>query len=88
MPSKTLNQSPETLVLGAGPAGLACAMELSREGRVCTVVERDELIGGLAKTLTVREGDVPAEIAAVFDIESLGLGSCEKILRLHFATIP
>ena len=57
MPSKTLNETPETLVLGAGPAGLACAMELSREGRVCTVVERDELIGGLAKTLTVREGD-------------------------------
>ena len=57
MPSKTLNETPETLVLGAGPAGLACAMELSREGRVCTVVERDELIGGLAKTLTVREGE-------------------------------
>jgi len=57
MPSKPLNKAPETLVLGAGPAGLACAMELSREGRVCTVVERDELIGGLAKTLTVREGD-------------------------------
>ena len=28
--------------------------------------------------LTVREGDVPAEIAAVFDIESLGLWCCDK----------
>ena len=44
-------------MLGAGPAGLACAMELSREGRRCTVVERDDQVGGLAKTLTVREGD-------------------------------
>ena len=35
--------------------------------------------------LTVREGDVPAEIAAVFDIESLGLSCCERIIR--FATM-
>lgn len=46
-----------TLVLGAGPAGLACAMELSRKGHSCTVIERDDQIGGLAKTLTIREGD-------------------------------
>jgi protoporphyrinogen oxidase len=52
-----LNPRPEILVLGAGPAGLACAMELSRKGRTCTVVERDSQIGGLAKTLTIREGD-------------------------------
>jgi protoporphyrinogen oxidase len=57
MPTPKLNEAPEILVLGAGPAGLACAMELSRKGKTCTVVERDEQIGGLAKTLTVREGD-------------------------------
>ena len=49
--------APEILILGAGPAGLACAMELSRKGKRATVVERDEQIGGLAKTLTIREGD-------------------------------
>ncbi len=49
--------APEILILGAGPAGLACAMELSRKGKRATVVERDEQIGGLAKTLTLREGD-------------------------------
>ena len=49
--------TPEILVLGAGPAGLACAMELSRKGKACTVVERDQQIGGLAKTLTITEGD-------------------------------
>lgn len=47
----------DILILGAGPAGLACAMELSRKGRHCTVVEKDEQVGGLAKTLTLREGD-------------------------------
>ncbi|MFK7740950.1 MAG: FAD-dependent oxidoreductase [Planctomycetota bacterium] len=52
-----LNPTPETLVLGAGPAGLACAMELSRKGKSCSVVERDDQIGGLAKTITFREGD-------------------------------
>jgi protoporphyrinogen oxidase len=48
---------PEILILGAGPAGLACAMELSRQGKRSTVIERDEQIGGLAKTLTIREGE-------------------------------
>ena len=57
MSAVKMNETPETLVLGAGPAGLACAMELAREGRQCTIIERDEQIGGLAKTLTIREGD-------------------------------
>lgn len=50
--------TPGVLVLGAGPAGLACAMELSKKGRKALVVERDEQVGGLAKTLTIREGDL------------------------------
>ena len=48
---------PDILILGAGPAGLACAMELSRKGRHPTLIEKDELVGGLAKTLTIREGE-------------------------------
>ena len=47
----------DILILGAGPAGLACAMELSRKGRPCTIIEKDEQVGGLAKTLTIREGN-------------------------------
>ncbi len=46
----------EILIIGAGPAGLACAMELAHAGKKATLVERDEAIGGLAKTLTFREG--------------------------------
>ena len=57
MPDSKLNATPEILVLGAGPAGLACTMELSRKGKTATVIERDDQVGGLAKTLTFREGD-------------------------------
>ena len=47
----------ETLILGAGPAGLACAMELSRADRKSVIVEKDEKVGGLAKTLEFHEGE-------------------------------
>lgn len=57
MPTPRLNPAPETLVLGAGPAGLACAMELSRKGKKCSIVERDHQVGGLAQTITIKEGD-------------------------------
>jgi len=58
MPTRPLDRNPAILILGAGPAGLACGMELSRNGRPSTIIERDEQIGGLAKTLTIREGDL------------------------------
>lgn len=48
---------PDILILGAGPAGLACAMELSRAGRHPTIIEKDAQVGGLAKTLEFREGE-------------------------------
>jgi len=48
---------PDILILGGGPAGLACAMELSRKGRPSTIIEKDDQVGGLAKTLRIVEGD-------------------------------
>lgn len=48
----------EILIIGAGPAGLACAMELARAGEKAVLIERDDAIGGLAKTLTFREGEL------------------------------
>jgi len=38
------------LVAGAGPAGLSAALALARAGRAAVVVERDEAVGGLART--------------------------------------
>ena len=57
MQSPRLEAAPQILILGAGPAGLACAMERARKGIRSTIVERDEQVGGLAKTLRITEGD-------------------------------
>ncbi|HZS13181.1 MAG TPA: NAD(P)/FAD-dependent oxidoreductase [Candidatus Dormibacteraeota bacterium] len=39
------------VVIGAGPAGLAAAEELQRHGVSCVVLEKDSVIGGLARTI-------------------------------------
>jgi protoporphyrinogen oxidase len=44
-----------TVVIGAGPAGLAAAHELSTLGRDVTVLEQDDQVGGIARTV-VYEG--------------------------------
>ncbi|NOS67621.1 MAG: NAD(P)-binding protein [Candidatus Peribacteraceae bacterium] len=51
------DSSVNTLILGAGPAGMASAMELVRAGKSVTVVEKADQVGGLAKTLTYIEED-------------------------------
>ncbi|MCX6803483.1 MAG: FAD-dependent oxidoreductase [Candidatus Diapherotrites archaeon] len=47
----------DILIIGAGPAGLACAMELSKGKKVeSTIIEKTDSAGGLAKTLIFKEG--------------------------------
>ena len=46
----------EVLIIGAGPAGMAAAMELSKANKKFLVVEKQDKIGGLAKTHTFKEG--------------------------------
>ncbi len=46
---------PRTLVIGAGPAGLTAAYELTKRGATVTVVEGDAMVGGISRT-AVREG--------------------------------
>ncbi|HMK97230.1 MAG TPA: FAD-dependent oxidoreductase, partial [Acidimicrobiales bacterium] len=43
------------VVIGAGPAGLTAAYELARLGQTCTVLEADEVVGGISRTV-VRDG--------------------------------
>jgi protoporphyrinogen oxidase len=45
------NSSAPTLVLGGGPAGLTAGYLLAKQGRPVTVLESDEQVGGLAKTV-------------------------------------
>ncbi len=41
----------ETLVIGAGPAGLTAAYELSKLGRRAIILEADEQVGGISRTV-------------------------------------
>src|SRR5580658_2453265 len=47
--------SGATVIVGAGPAGLTAAYELSRAGRRATVLEQDpEHVGGIARTINYK----------------------------------
>ncbi|MGI9578181.1 MAG: NAD(P)/FAD-dependent oxidoreductase [Microthrixaceae bacterium] len=60
------NQSPDSgavadatadpiVVIGAGPAGLTAAYELSKAGRSCDILEATDVVGGISRTAT-RDG--------------------------------
>lgn len=44
----------QAVVIGAGPAGLTAAYELSKLGGRSTILEADELVGGLSRTVSYR----------------------------------
>ena len=46
--------SPEVVIIGAGPAGLTAAYELSKAGVPSTVLEKDTVVGGIARTATYK----------------------------------
>ena len=43
-------KTPRIVVIGAGPAGLTAAYEISKLGLNCTVLEKSSVVGGLART--------------------------------------
>ena len=45
----------EIVVIGAGPAGLTAAYQLAKAGRTATVLEADDVVGGISRT-PVRDG--------------------------------
>ncbi|MEK7606205.1 MAG: FAD-dependent oxidoreductase [Patescibacteria group bacterium] len=45
----------KVLIVGAGPAGLACARELSKAGVPFILLEKESSVGGLARTYTFEE---------------------------------
>lgn len=59
-------REPETIVIGAGAAGLAAARALSDAGRTVTVLEARPRIGGRILTVHDREWPLPVELGAEF----------------------
>src|SRR5438093_13373355 len=50
-PSDAPNQTPDVIIIGAGPAGLTAAYELvTRYGIPSTVLEADSVVGGISRT--------------------------------------
>ncbi len=41
----------DVIVIGAGPAGLTAAFELGKRGATATVLEADEVVGGISRTV-------------------------------------
>ncbi len=46
---------PDVVIIGAGPAGLTAAYQLSKRGVAATVLEADDVVGGISRT-AVRDG--------------------------------
>ena len=46
-----MNQRVETLIIGAGPAGLTAAWELSKHDKKALIVELDNSVGGISSTV-------------------------------------
>jgi protoporphyrinogen oxidase len=51
MPPKSPEVDRRVVILGAGPAGLTAAYELSAHDVPCVVLEQDNVVGGLARTV-------------------------------------
>jgi protoporphyrinogen oxidase len=46
---------PDVVIIGAGPAGLTAAYQLSKRGVASTILEADDVVGGISRT-AVRDG--------------------------------
>ena len=57
LPSPSIRRPrPHVAVIGAGPGGLAAAMQLAASGARVTLFEKDGVVGGRTRTLTTPEG--------------------------------
>ncbi|MCZ7525557.1 MAG: NAD(P)/FAD-dependent oxidoreductase [Acidimicrobiia bacterium] len=50
-PAAASGGAPETVIIGAGPAGLTAAYELAKRGITSTVLEADDVVGGISRTV-------------------------------------
>src|SRR5688572_26080400 len=50
-PVAPLRQGDHVVIIGAGPAGLTAAYMLAKDGVAVTVLEADDIVGGIARTV-------------------------------------
>src|SRR5262249_50304916 len=53
--TKSVHSEKRVVVIGAGPAGLTAAFELSKAGVRSVVLEKDSVVGGISRTVTYRD---------------------------------
>jgi len=51
MAKKAQNRKKSVLIVGSGPAGLAAGLELTKNGFDVTIIERENQVGGISKTI-------------------------------------
>ena len=54
-PGTAPDQSPGIVIIGAGPAGLTAAYQLTKSGIPSTILESDDIVGGISRTAS-RDG--------------------------------
>jgi protoporphyrinogen oxidase len=92
---RTSDNETRVVILGAGPAGLTAAYELSNSGIPCVVLERDAVVGGLARTVEYRgfRFDIGGhrfytKVSLVQQIWSDVLGddllTCKRLSRIYY----
>ncbi len=54
MPDPATHQEKNVVIIGAGPAGLTAAYELSKHGVAASVLEADRGVGGLSRTVNYK----------------------------------
>ena len=77
------NDTPRVLIVGAGPTGLAAAVELARAGLIPTVIERRSEISGLSRAVGILPATMellePSGIADAIRAEAIR----PEAMRLH-----
>jgi phytoene dehydrogenase-like protein len=69
-------ESTQTVIIGAGLAGLSCATRLARAGHACTVIEATDRVGGRVRT----DHDHGFTLDHGFQVLLTGYPACRELL--------